>query len=156
MVEFTKKYDTKLTFYLIREVTIMSGSQKALKVLSIINIILSIIGLIVALLLIGGTAISSAIFESLGIMGNAVAYCVFTFIGCIIALVCGIVGLKLVKDPSKFMTFAVLVVIDIVITIINTFVGTINATSISSLVVNVIWSLILLYLANNIKKQANA
>lgn len=142
----------------------MSGSRKALKVLSIIMIVFSAIGIVMGLLLtttlglIGDTsnlagtdltvAAGSAVVATLGIV---------LVITSIVYLVIAIFGLRGAKNPQKIGVFFVLSIIGAVfgaIGLIMNIVQGAEMTTILSSVVSLVIVCVFVWLANNIKKEA--
>ena len=141
----------------------MSGSQKALKVLSIIGIIISIIGIVISAILVVLAAIGISSIASYLDMSNSggvvyvVATLVLALVGCIISLIAYIYGVKLSKDSSKFKPFLIFIVLSLILSIISFILGAvqtaITTSTIISLVFSIVWDVVVLILGNNIKNQ---
>lgn len=147
-----------------------SGSQKFLLVISIINIVLAVLGILISLAGIMGGAlfgaadpqeVSSALSETNLTQGEAsglvVGVFLFVLLACIIELIVGILGVRAANDNQKIMPVWVLALINIILYIIAIIVdivdgsfSTTGASSILSLAVGIL----LFWVANNIKKQA--
>ena len=147
-----------------------SGSQKALLVLSILNIIGAVFVLILGVALaVGGAAIgtidsseAAAALEGTGVtQGEAgiiasMAGVVFIFSG-VIELIMGILGVRASKDNQKIMPVWVFAIISLVMNIASLIsviasggFGSEGASSITA----VILSALMMWVANNVKKEA--
>lgn len=139
-----------------------SGSQKALKVISIIMIVFGALGIVASLLLlVGGGAVGisgvDAADDNVAAAGGLAMILGFgMLLSTLFDLVIGIFGLRGANDPSKIGVFFVLAVVGVVFGIINLGFVFLNGADVSS-VVNSVLSLALpvacVVLANNIKHQ---
>ena len=150
-----------------------SGSQKFLKVISIIDIVLGILALIAGIMtaLLGGAAAAGVVSsgadalatseftaEEVGVGIAAFSIIgVFTIVAGIITLLEGILGLRAANDPQKIMPVWVLAIIGLVcsvVSLIMTFVNQGGSSDIISGIANVAGSCLMFWVANNIKVQA--
>ena len=143
----------------------MSGSQKVIKFVSVLTIILAIITIVggIALgglggLAIGGAAADPTLDEDIAYGGvYFMAAAVILIVGAIIDIIVGILGLRGAKDPNKIGAFRVFVVIGLIFAILDlvaTFLlGTPDATTIAGDVIRLVLIVILLICANNVAKM---
>ena len=141
-----------------------SGSQKALLVFSIIEIIGAVIGLIGGILLMGGAGVLGSVevadltakqqatgIAALGIVG------VVIIISGIWSLLCGIFGIRAANDNQKIMivwVFALIGVILAIVGIIAVFVNGSFGRNGLTMIFSGIFDIIIFWIANNIKKEA--
>ena len=147
-----------------------SGSQKVLLVLSIINIIVAVLALLSGLLvMLGGAAVgtipasdAAAALEGTGVtQGEAgalvgIAGFVIVFSG-VIELVVGILGVRAANDNQKIMPVWVLAIVQLVlyaISLISIIAGGSFGTQGVSAIVSLVVAFLIVWLANNIKKEA--
>lgn len=151
----------------------LNDLQRMLKVLSILTIGGGIISILGALLLAaGGAAIVNGAanaelaeltaetgVDQLTITGIAVVTSVIAAIAGAVDLVCGILGLRAAKDPSKIKPVWILAIISLVFGVINA-IGTlgtgVNASNIGAAIGSVVFAGLLFWVANSIKTQVNA
>ena len=145
-----------------------SGSQKVLRVLSIIQIIVAIIVLIVGAMgfiaagevgtiQTGDVETNSIVQGTVGTI--AVAFGVIVVIIGIWNLLCGVFGLRAANDNTKIMIVWVFLLIGMIIELIAAAFAILNAfqdTSFWSVVVALVWSVFMFWIANNIKKERDA
>ena len=147
-----------------------SGSQKALLVLSILNIIGAVIILLMGLgLMLGGAFIGAAdpaeVTASLagteisqgeaGVLAG-IAGLVIVFAG-VIELILGILGIRASNDNQKIMPVWVLAIIQLVLSalsLITTITGGSFSTQGASTIISLIFAALIMWIANNIKKEA--
>lgn len=139
----------------------MSGSQKTLKIISIILIVWAIIVILLGAFMAAGSAVPGMSAESID-MGSgpmsmssaALAFGVGTIIGGVINLIIGLLGLRGAKNPHKIGLFFVLCIIGLVLGIVgivmNIMQGAFQRTSLVSIVIIAVCT----FLAHSIKKQA--
>lgn len=151
-----------------------SGSQKFLLVISIIGIIGAVLGIILGALTIAGggiigatpssqlTADQASALSSAGVTtGQAGAVVgvvgIVVLIASLIELITSILGVRAANDNQKIKPVWILSII----AVIGSIVGIISAVvqgsfggQAPSLIVSVIWSLLMLWVANNIKQEA--
>ncbi|MCI1664797.1 MAG: hypothetical protein LKI25_00290 [Atopobiaceae bacterium] len=146
-----------------------STSQKILKVICIIWIVFTVIGLILAIgvTALGGVGmfgvssgeITGADAASVTTGGTLLLVMgVATIIIGIVDLIVGIFGLRGANDPRKIGVFFVLCAIDLVICVIGVIAGMVQGSDQSTLVQNIVdcvWPAICLGLSYNIKQQAS-
>lgn len=147
-----------------------SGSQKALLVISIINIVFAAIALLGGLAIMFGGALVGAVDSTeaaevlagsgvtqseLGILAG-VGGLVIIFSG-IIELILGILGVRAANDNQKIMPVWVLAIIELILSIVS-LISIIAGGSFSAQGLSSIFSLILagliMWIANNIKREA--
>lgn len=139
----------------------MSGSQKALKIISIILVIWSIIVILLGGFLAAGSAVPGMSAESIDMGGStmdmasaALGFGIGILIGGVINLIIGLLGLRGAKNPHKIGLFFVLCIIGLVLGVVgivmNVMQGAFQWTSLVSLVIVAVCT----YLAHAIKKQA--
>lgn len=139
----------------------MSGSQKALKVISIILVIWSILVILLGAFLAAGSAVPGMSAETIDISGSttdmataALGFGIGILIGGVINLIIGLLGLRGAKNPHKIGLFFVLCIIGLVLGIVgivmNVMQGAFQWTSLVSVVIVAVCT----FLAHSIKKQA--
>lgn len=141
-----------------------SGSQKVLRVLSILSIVLSVLSFAMAVMMIFGGGLYSAEGDPVGDMSAAEAGATFASVGFatliegIIGLIQGILGLRASNDNTKIMPVWILAVtglglgvVGLLITLVG---GGASAENIGSSIGSILGSGIMFMLANNIKKEA--
>lgn len=141
-----------------------SGSQKALLVFSIIEIVGAVLIFLTGILLIVGVgalgSASSADLAAAGVsasnaglaagVGSMVAIlCIFMAIW---SLLCGIFGIRAANDSTKVGIVWVFTLIDLILCVIGIIVAIAQGTFQWSLVFSLIPAAIMFWLANNIKK----
>lgn len=151
----------------------MSGSQKAIKVISIIAIIIAIITIVISAPTFGityafvndpsGLSSLNGFDEAYASMGAALVLAVaaLAVVSGILSLLVGIFGLRGANDPMKILPFFAFAIIGFVCSIIGLIVtlvvaaasGTFDMQSIISSVVQVVVMLVCVMLANNVRKQ---
>ena len=146
-----------------------SGSQKALLVISIITIIFAVIGLIFSVLAITGGALFGAadLGEAAGTLQDAGAtqgevaagvtlFGLVLLIACVIELIEGILGVRAANDNQKIMPVWVLAIIGVVISFIGAMGLAVQGrlTEDPAMIVSLVVSALMFWIANNIKTQA--
>ena len=143
-----------------------SGSQKALRVISIIQIIFSIIILIVGAMgfiaagEVGSIQTGDVELNSVaqGAAGTiAVAFGVVVVIIGLWNLLCGVFGLRAANDNQKIMIVWVFLLIGMIIELVAATMAILNGfmdTTFISVAVALAWSVFMFWIANNIKKEA--
>ena len=147
-----------------------SGSQKALLVISIINIIFSVIALLGGLALMFGGALFGAVDSSeaaSALAGSGMTQgevSVFAGVGglviiCsgVIQLILGILGVRAANNNQKIMPVWVFAIIELVmssISLITTFTSGTFSTQGGSAVFSLILAVLIMWIANNIKREA--
>ena len=142
----------------------MTGSQKAIKVLSILLIIISVLAILIGLVtMAGGMAVVGAgsqvaeadqEFYATG-AGLLLFLGVGSLISGVIDLIIGIFGVRGAKDPHKIKPFFVISIIGLVLALLSLMVSISSGAEISSIVSNVVTVVILgccVYFSNNIRK----
>jgi FtsH-binding integral membrane protein len=149
-----------------------SGSQKVLRIVSIITIIGGVLTFLVGVLaLVGGGAfagmpaaeVAEAVAES-GLEQDELAF-VAVAIGILALLTAalyiaeGIFGLRAAKDASKIGPMRVLVIISLVLAVVsivlNIFEGNFTSSTLINDLVDIAWCCFMYWICNNIKNQAN-
>ncbi|MBQ6257091.1 MAG: hypothetical protein IJJ60_10925 [Clostridia bacterium] len=137
----------------------MSGSQKYIKIVSILNIIGGAFYVLIGILgflgkgLVGNEAlIEQAGGDSSAPMAANVFLIVMIVIG-LFSLVVGILGVRAANDPSKIGPVFTLAVVSLIISVVNLFVGIFGGNfSIYSLI-ECVPPALMTWCANNVKKQ---
>ena len=147
-----------------------SGSQKVLLVLSIINIVFAVLAILAGVTFMLGGSLFGAVASSeaaaalsgTGItQGEAgaivgIAGYVILFSG-VIELILGILGVRAANDNQKIMPVWVLAIIQLVlcaISLITTITGGSFGTQGASSIISLVLAAIIMWLANNIKREA--
>lgn len=139
----------------------MSGSQKALKVISIILIVWAIVVILLGGFMAAGSAAPGMSAQSIDMGGStmdmataALAFGIGTVVGGVVNLIIGLLGLRGAKNPHKIGLFFALCVIGLVLGIVgivmNIMQGAFQWTSLVSVVIVAACTL----LAAKIRKQA--
>ena len=142
-----------------------SGSQKALLVLSIIEIIGAIIALITGLMFFlgaGAVLTDASSVAGTGITQDEGAGILVIMSGLLVvvgvwSLLCGIFGVRAANDNQKIMIVWVFCLIGLIMNIVGIIAGIINGSiggQVGSFVISAICSAIMFWIANNIKKEA--
>ena len=143
----------------------MTGSQKAIKVLSIIVIVVAILSIVAGLVTCAGGAAgvmagadASAVEQEQLALGAGVLFVLAggALVSGIIDLIVGLLGLRGAKDPNKIMPFFVIAIIGAVFAVLNLIgcftSGQLDGTSIASAVVQLALMVVCVILANNVRK----
>lgn len=139
----------------------MSGSQKALKVISIVLIVWAIVVILLGGFMAAGSAAPGMSAQSIDMGGStmdmataALAFGIGTVVGGVVNLIIGLLGLRGAKNPHKIGLFFALCVIGLVLGIVgivmNIMQGAFQWTSLVSVVIVAACTL----LAAKIRKQA--
>ena len=147
-----------------------SGSQKVLLVLSILNIVVAVLGLVAAIMAIAGGALFGAVdsseaasaLQGTGATQGQVAAGVSLaglclLLACVVELIEGILGVRAANDNQKIMPVWILALIGIIVS----FIGAMNLaiqgrlTEDPAMLGSLIGSALMFWIANNIKTQAN-
>lgn len=136
----------------------MSGSQKALKVISIIMIVMAVIGVGFGALMMGGSQADS-LTGSFEVNGSAIdlrsgvlAVGFVIAISAVVNLIIGICGLIGASNPQKIGPFLVLSIVGVVWYGFNFISGLVLGSGGSGYVLNLILVVVCLVLALNIRK----
>ncbi len=140
-----------------------SSSRKVLKIISIIMIIFSLLGVIAGLfLLIGGGALGvsgvDAADDTAAAAGGLTMILGFgMLISALFNLLIGIFGLRGANNPRKIGVFFVLAIIGVVFAVLNMmgtfFGGAVDFSTLLSSLVSLALPVVCVVLANNIKKE---
>ena len=147
-----------------------SGSQKVLLVLSIISIIVAVIGILFGIMkMLGGALLgmvpadeaASALSESGLTQQEAGAFAglagFIVLIGCVIELIVGILGVRAANDNQKIMPVWVLAIIELILSAISLGSVVANGSFSSnglSAILSLVIAVLMLWIANNIKREA--
>ena len=137
----------------------MTGSQKVIKVVSILVIIVAILSILLGLAScvggFAGVAASSGVSESeqetlaLVFLGGG------AIISGVIDLIVGMLGVRGANNPEKIMPFFVISIIAVVFAVFNLIgcftTGQMDATTIASAVVQLVLMVVCVVLANNVR-----
>ena len=138
-----------------------SGSQKYIKIVSILNIIGGAFYILIAILGFLGKGVvgDEALIKEAGDSNAPAAVNVFLIVMIIIglfSLIVGILGIRAANDPGKAGPLFKLAVISLGISVINLFVGIFGGNfSIYSLI-ECVPPALMTWCSNNLKKQANS
>ena len=147
-----------------------SGSQKALLVFSILNIIGAVIALVGGIaMMMGGILVetvdpaeTAAVVAETGLTQSEIGVfagmigIVLIFDG-IIELIMGILGIRASNDNQKIMPVWVLAIIQLILCVASLITIVVNGTFASqgmSQIISILFAVIILWLANNIKREA--
>ena len=137
-----------------------SKSQKIIKVLGILCIIGAVFGLIAAIGTFGLGAIGATQItddEAAAGVGTVLAAGIILLLSAVFDLLEGIFSLRAAKDATKAQPLWVISIIGIVFSVISLIMSFGSGTQeVLSSVCSLILSVIIFFLANNIKKQGNA
>lgn len=144
-----------------RKGTLMSGSQKALKVISIILIVWAVLGMLLGLFFAGGSlmpgiadqAVDVGDGSTVNLAAAAMGLGILAILSSLVYLVVGVLGLRGAKNPRKIGAFFVMCVIGLVLAIIVIALDLMNGrfdwTNLLDLAIIVVCTV----LAQKIKKQ---
>lgn len=143
----------------------MTGSQKAIKVLSIIVVIVGVLAIALGLVsclggvagVAGGGDATASEQEALALgagmlffLGGAAV------VSGVIDLIVGLLGLRGAKNPEKIMPFFVIAIIGAVFAVVNLIgcftSGQLDSSNIASAVVQLVLMVVCVVLANNVRK----
>ena len=142
-----------------------SGSQKALRIISIIGIIFGLLALAMAALMVFASGFVASVTDEAAVegMSNTEAGALVGFTGLItlvealIAIIQGILGLRAAKDASKIKPVWILAIIGLVGSVIGAIMFFVNGggdmSNITSYISSVVFAVIYFWIANNIKQQ---
>lgn len=139
----------------------MSGSQKALKVISIVLIIWAVITILIGAFLAAGSAMPGMSDQSIDVSGTALnassaalALGVGTVVGGVINLIIGFLGLRGAKNPKKIGAFLVLCIIGLILGIAGIVLNVMNGAFQWTDLVSVVIVIVCTILAFSVRKQA--
>lgn len=139
----------------------MSGSQKALKVISIITIVYAVLLILFGALMGAGVALPGATSEYISVQGETVSYAAAALVvavsfvlGGIINFIIGLLGLRGAKNPRKIGPFYVLCIIGLIFGIISLILSITSGLVDPWSLVSIVITIVCLYLAMKVKKQA--
>ena len=136
----------------------MSNSQKYIKIISIIDIVFGVLGLIVSaagaaggfVLASGATGANVAATDAMG-FGAAM---VILALSCIFTIVVGILGLRAAKDASKIKPLFIVSVISLAIGVVSVVMSVTDGSFKASDLTGLVGSALMVFCANNVRKQA--
>lgn len=142
-----------------------SSSQKALLVLSIIEIVFAVLALFagIATGLLGGLVGAAGVQGELTADEVALGTAGLAFLSAIIiisavwSLLCGIFGIRAANDNQKIMIVWVFAIIGVILGIVGLVYAIVNGSfgqNAVSLIVSLIVDVLLFWIANNIKREA--
>lgn len=140
----------------------MSGARKALKVMSILTIVMAIIQIVTAALIVFGSSFmvgtqeaelnGSTVDVGVALMGVGV----MALVSSVVSLVVGILGVRGANDPSKIGPYKVIAIIGLALCVIQAaaslFTGQIASFGISGLL-SLVFMAVLVFLAFKIEKE---
>ena len=136
----------------------MSNSQKYIKVISIIDIIFGVIGLIIGVLgATGGFLVASGATGADVAATDAAGFgaaMVIVALSCVFTIIVGILGLRAAKDASKIMPVFVLSIISLVIGVVSLIMSVTGGSFKASDLTGLVGSALMVFCANNVRKQA--
>lgn len=139
----------------------MSGSQKTLKIISIVLVVWAILVILLGAFLAAGSAVPGMSAESIDMGGSttdmataALGFGIGIAVGGVVNLVIGLLGLRGAKNPHKIGLFFALCIVGLVLGVVGIVMsvmqGAFQWTSLVSLVIVAACT----YLAAKIRKQA--
>ena len=138
----------------------MSGSQKALKVVSILLVVYAIITLLLGAFLCFGASIPGVAGQAIDVSGSAIDAATLSVtmgvgfvISGVIYLIIGLLGNRGAKNPSKIGPFFVLSIIGVVLAVISAVLGVMQGSFPLSQLIGLLVVILCAVLAFNIKKQ---
>lgn len=139
----------------------MSGSQKALKVISILLLVWGILMLLLGVFLAAGSQVPGMSAESMDVNGTtmnmataAIGIGVGTIVAGVVYVVIALLGLRGAKNPRKAGAFFVLCIIGLVLSLISLGMGIAQGTFQWQSLIGVLIIAVCTYLASAVKKQA--
>ncbi|MEA5020407.1 MAG: hypothetical protein VB027_08555 [Gordonibacter sp.] len=140
-----------------------SGSRKALKVISIIMIVFSVLGVISSLfLLIGGGSLgiagADAADDAVAVAGGLAMILGFgILLSALFNLLIGIFGVRGANNPNKIGVFFVLAIVGVIFALINAIsmflIGDMEVSSVLSTLFSFVLPVVCVVLANNIRNE---
>ena len=147
-----------------------SGSQKVLLVISILNIIGAVLGILMGIMMITGGALVGAVDSSEAasalagsgltqgeLSGLAGIGGIVMLVAGVIELILGILGVRAANDNQKIMPVWIVAIVELVLCIIGLIVIIVNgsfSTQGASTIVSLVFAGFTMWIANNIKTQA--
>lgn len=139
----------------------MSGSQKALKVISILMIVWAIFTILLGAFLAAGSAVPGMSAESIDMGGSttdmataAVALGIGIIVGGVINLIIALFGLRGARNPHKVGAFFVLCIIGLILGIVGLVMNIMQGTFQWASIVGMVLLIVCTLLASSVKKQA--
>ena len=137
----------------------MSGSQKALKVISIITIVYAVVLLVLGIFMAAGGSLLSG--ETIDVDGTAASASIVAavlgvtlVVGGVVDLVIGLLGLRGAKNPRKVGPFFVLCIIGLALGLVGRGMAIAQGTFDPASLVNIVIIAVCLFLAMRVKQQA--
>ena len=139
----------------------MSGSQKALKAISIVLLVWGVLMVFLGVFLAAGSQVPGLSAESIDVDGTAmnmataaVGFGVRTIVAGVVYAIIALLGLRGAKNPRKVGVFFVLCIIGLVLSLIGLGLGIAQGAFQWQSLIGVLIIAVCTYLANVIKKQA--
>lgn len=139
----------------------MSGSQKALKVISILLLVWGILMLLLGVFLTAGSQVPGMSAESMDVNGTtmnmataAIGIGVGTIVAGVVYVVIALLGLRGAKNPRKIGAFFVMCIIGLIFGIAGLVLDIMNGALAWNDIVSVLIVVVCTCLAQSIKKQA--
>lgn len=139
----------------------MSGSQRILKIISIILIVWSIAVMLFGAIIAAGSAVPGISGETMNVDGTvvdmasmAITLGVTTIASGAVDLVIGLLGLRAAKNPHKSGLFFVICIIGLVLSLIGVVLDVMQASFQWADLVSLVIIAVCTYLASSIRKQA--
>lgn len=141
-----------------------SGSQKALLVLSIIEIVLAALALVAGIWLVmmtgavsGVSDISITADERMAGASDFTPLSIAIILSAVWSLLCGIFGIRAANDNQKIMIVWVFTLIGAILAIVSIVAAIVNGSfgqNALTLIVSAVFDAIMFWIANNIKNEA--
>lgn len=142
----------------------MSGSQKALKVISVVLVVFSLLGLVLGILLIASAGFTGVGDDSIQLEGStmdlataAMGFGIFAIAGSLVNLIIAALGIRGANRPAKIMPFLVFAIIGLafgLLTLVGDFTNGMAMNQMASDIIDVALLAICVGLALRIRKQA--
>lgn len=136
----------------------MSGSQKALKVISIITIVYAVILLVFGVLMAAGGSLLGG--ETIDVDGTAASAGIVAailgvtlIVGGVVDLVIGLLGLRGAKNPRKVGPFFVLCIVGLALGLVGLGMSIAQGTFDPASLVNIVIIAVCLFLAMRVRRQ---
>lgn len=129
-----------------------TGSQTALKVLSIIGIIMGVLAIVFGVVIAAG--FTSFVDPTMFVGIAAAVWGALMIIEGIIYIVIGAFGVRGANNPSKIGVFWVLCLIGVIIEALGVVMSLVSSRVTADGIISLLFVIIMFMLANNIKKQA--
>ncbi|MEG0477121.1 MAG: hypothetical protein RR572_05585 [Raoultibacter sp.] len=135
----------------------MTGSQKALNILSIIILVFGILGVLLGIFFVAGaTMLQGSKIEGVDAQVLSTMMGMVLIVGALIDVVIGIMGRRGAKNPAKIKPFFVICVIGLVLYVMS-IIGALTTGDVASLpnyLVSLVLVIACLFFADKVKKEA--